>query len=63
MSFGTFDAESISVANELKNKLDCDWISSLKSIITWDAANYKEIIDGIKKELLNQHPTLTRRST
>ena len=62
-SFGSFNPESASVAIELKMKLDSDWTSSLKSILNRDVASYKEIVEGIQKELLTQHPTLTRRST
>ena len=44
-------------------KLDADWTSSLKSILNWEEASYKDIVEGIQKELLTQHPTLTRRAT
>ena len=61
--FGWFQQESVSVANELCMKLDDDWTASLKSILNWDKASYKEIVEGIQNELLIQHPTLTRCET
>ena len=46
--FGSFQPESVSVANELRMKLDTDWTASLKSILNWDKATYKEIVEGIQ---------------
>ena len=51
------------MANELRMKLDADWTASLKSILNWDEASYKEIMERIKHDLLIQHPTLIRRAT
>ena len=44
-------------------KLDADWTSSLKSILNWEEASYKDILEGIQNELLTQQPTFTRCAT
>ena len=44
-------------------KLDSDWSSLLKSELDWNAASYNDIIAAIRKELLVQDQTLTRRAT
>ena len=44
-------------------KLDADWTASLKSVLDWEKVTYEEIVEGIKNELLIQHPTLTRSAT
>ena len=62
-SFGSFQPESASLANELCMKLDFDWTALLKSVLDWETASYDEIVEAIKNELLIQHPTLTRRAT
>ena len=61
--FGSADPADRSMAVELRMKLDSDWSSLLRNEIDRNAASYNDIIAAIRKELLVQDPTLTRRAT
>ena len=56
------DGDSVK-ASEIKMKLNPDWVSHLKEVVTWQTASFKDICEAIRSELLIQDPMLKWRAT